>query len=155
MHLKVFGAMTLLLQQVTINGWKRLPGPCFWNPSQKKNLSKIERIYQESLKVFAVSIKKTIELIQKLSNPYSDAHVIVSNSIHRVPAFQTRSNYQKKKIKISKKLSTLMRESKTIKIRIQQKLHHTLKVCYCCRIYNCFLFAVTTICTNVFVECKW
>ena len=31
-----YGAITLLLQQVTINGWKWLPGPGFWNPSQKK-----------------------------------------------------------------------------------------------------------------------
>ena len=36
MHLKEVGAITLLLQQVTMNGWKRLTGPCFWNPSQKK-----------------------------------------------------------------------------------------------------------------------
>ena len=36
MHLKVFGAIILLLRQVTINGWKLLPGPGFWNPSQKK-----------------------------------------------------------------------------------------------------------------------
>ena len=37
MHLKVFGAITLLPQQVKINGWKWLPGPGFWKPSQKKN----------------------------------------------------------------------------------------------------------------------
>ena len=39
MHLKVFGAITLVLQQVTINGWKWLSDPCFWNHSQKKNLT--------------------------------------------------------------------------------------------------------------------
>ena len=37
MHLKVFGAITLLLQQVTINGWKWLSGAGFWNTSQKNN----------------------------------------------------------------------------------------------------------------------
>ena len=36
MHLKVFAAITLLLRQVTINGWKWLPGPGFWNPIQQK-----------------------------------------------------------------------------------------------------------------------
>ena len=38
MHFKQFGAITLMLQQVTINGWKQLPGPGFGNPSQKTNL---------------------------------------------------------------------------------------------------------------------
>ena len=36
MHLKVFGAIALLLWQVAINGWKRLPDLRFWNPSQQK-----------------------------------------------------------------------------------------------------------------------
>ena len=37
MHLKVFGAITLLLWRVTINGWKWLSGLTFWKHWQKKS----------------------------------------------------------------------------------------------------------------------
>ena len=29
----------LVPQQVMVDGWKWLPDPCFWNPSEKKNLN--------------------------------------------------------------------------------------------------------------------
>ena len=41
----MFGAITLLLQQVTIDGWTWLPDLCFWNPSQKKILM-LEQVVQ-------------------------------------------------------------------------------------------------------------